>query len=293
MQCAERHGRNHCLTTLKMILQRIKRKLYKAFHPVVGEIWMLHRVAEQRSEKPEQRELEVTPDWLEHKILEYQEKGYRFISIDEAAEILQRTQLSTVNCKLSTFVCVTFDDGYRDNYTLAYPLLKRLNVPFTVYVTTGFIDNRLPMWWYRCESREQCQTCLSNAEVQQRERSYPNQQLGMSAKELRQLDADPLCTIGAHTVSHPKLDTLSYEEQYKEIADSKLELERLLGHPIQHFSFPHGAYNANTLAICHELGFKTVVQSWGGAVRRGVHYKVLPRITTSLCSSPLLYQYTT
>ena len=237
-----------------MILQRIKRKLYKATHPVVGEIWMLHRVVEQRSEKPEQRDLEVTPDWLEQKILEYQEKGYRFISIDEAVEILQRTQLSTVNCKLSTFVCLTFDDGYRDNYTLAYPMLKRLGVPFTVYVTIGFIDNQLPMWW------------------------YPEQKLGMNAAELQALDADPLCTIGAHTVRHPKLDTLSYKEQYKEIAESKQELEQLLGHPIQHFSFPHGAHNADTLAICRELGFHTVAQSWGGAIRKGQHPYPLPRI---------------
>ena len=231
-----------------MILQRIKRKLYKAFHPVVGEIWMLHRVVEQRSENPEQRDLEVTLDWLEHKILEYQQKGYTFISIDSIFNF----QSSIFNS--TRWVCVTFDDGYRDNYTLAYPLLKRLGVPFTVYVATGFIDNQLPMWW------------------------YPEQKLGMNAAELRALDADPLCTIGAHTVSHPKLDTLSYEKQYKEIADSKLELERLLGHPVQHFSFPHGAYNANTLSICQELGFKTVMQSWGGPVRKAAHYDVLPRI---------------
>ena len=232
------------------MIARIKRKLYKAFHPVVGEIWMLHRVVEQRSEKPEQRELEVTPEWLEQKILEYKQKGYTFIPIDDLSS------LSTKHSSLSTkrFICVTFDDGYRDNYTLAYPLLKRLGVPFTVYVTTGFIDDRLPMWW------------------------YPNQHLGMSAEELRQLDVDPLCTIGAHTVSHPKLDTLSYEEQYKEIADSKLELERLLGHPIQHFSFPHGAHNEDTLAICRELEFQTVVQSWGGPIRKGAHYDSLPRI---------------
>lgn len=211
---------------------------------------MLHRVTEQRSEKPEQRELEVTPDWLEQKILEYKQKGYTFIPIDDLSSLIaHHSSLST-----KRFICVTFDDGYHDNYTLAYPLLKRLNVPFTVYVTTGFIDNRLPMWW------------------------YPNQHLGMSAEELRQLDVDPLCTIGAHTVSHPKLDTLSYEEQYKEIADSKLELERLLGHPIQHFSFPHGAHNEDTLAICRELEFQTVVQSWGGPIRKGAHYDSLPRI---------------
>ena len=248
-----------------MILQRIKRKLYKATHPVVGEIWMLHRcvsreqcqaclsnaevqqrersyrVVEQRSENPEQQTLEVTREWLEQKILEYQKNGYTFIPID-----------SIFNSH--RFVCVTFDDGYRDNYTIAYPLLKRLGVPFTVYVTTGFIDNRLPMWW------------------------YPEQQLGLSTDELKALDADPLCTIGAHTVSHPKLDTLPYEEQYKEIADSKQELERLLGHPIQHFSFPHGAHNKDTLAICQELGFSTIAAAWGGPIRRGAHYDSLPRI---------------
>lgn len=232
------------------MIARIKRKLYKATHPVMGEIWMLHRVVEQRSEKPEQRELEVTPEWLEQKILEYKQKGYTFISIDDLSSLI--TKHSSLSTK--RFICVTFDDGYRDNYTLAYPLLKRLGVPFTVYVTTGFIDNRLPMWW------------------------YPEQRLGLSTDELKALDADPLCTIGAHTVSHPKLDTLSYEEQYKEIADSKQELEQLLGHPIQHFSFPHGAHDEDTLAICRELEFQTVVQSWGGPIRKGAHYDSLPRI---------------
>ena len=66
-----------------MIFHRIKRKLYKAFHPVMGEIWMLHRVVENRSDIPKQRELEVTLDWLEQKILEYQKKGYTFVSIDK------------------------------------------------------------------------------------------------------------------------------------------------------------------------------------------------------------------
>ena len=237
------------------MIARIKRKLYKATHPIVGEIWMLHRVVERRSEKPEQRALEVTPDWLEQKILEYRQKGYRIVSIDEAAEILERIQLSTVNCKLSTFITLTFDDGYSDNYTLAYPLLKRLGIPFTVYVSTGFIDNKQEMWW------------------------YPGEQLGMSSNELKEMNADPLCTIGAHAVNHLKLDTLTREQQYKEISESKQTLETLFGHEVKHFSFPHGAHNTDTLAICRELGFKTVVQSWGGPIRKGAHYDVLPRIS--------------
>lgn len=232
-----------------MIIHRIRRKIYKAFHPIVGEIWMLHRVVEQRSDNPEQRELEVTVAWLEQKINEYRSKGYSFISINNLTTL--NTKHSTLNTK--KWVCITFDDGYRDNYTLAYPMLKRLNVPFTVYVTTGFIDNLMHMWW------------------------YPNEQLGISTEELKALDADPLCTIGAHTVRHPKLDTLTREQQYHEIAESKQTLEALLEHEIKHFSFPHGAHNDDTLAICHELGFQAVVQSWGGPLRRREHPWPLPR----------------
>ena len=231
-----------------MIFHRIKRKLYKAFHPVMGEIWMLHRVVENRSDIPKQRELEVTLDWLEQKILEYQKKGYTFVSIDNI------NHLSPFTSHLSLFVCITFDDGYRDNYTLAYPLLKQHGIPFTVYVTTSFIDNQQPMWW------------------------YPNEQLGLSSDELKQLDADPLCTIGAHTVSHPKLDTLTREQQYQEIAESKQALEDILGHEVRHFSFPHGAYNEETLDICHELGFQTVVKAWGEALRHGEDRWLLPRV---------------
>ena len=220
-----------------MILQRIKRKLYKVTHPVVGEIWMLHRVVEQRGDS----ELEVTAKWLENKILEYRKKGYTFVSID-----------SIFNSH--RWVCITFDDGYSDNFTLADPMLKLLGVPFTVYITTGLIDNKLPLWW------------------------YPGERLGISAEELKQLDADPLCTIGAHTVSHPKLDTLTYDNQYQEIAQSKQALEDLLGHEVKHFSFPHGAHNSDTLDICRQLGFQTVVKSWGGPLRRGEKSYPLPRI---------------
>ena len=224
-----------------MIFRRIHRKIHKALHPVIGEIWMLHRVVEQRSEDPKQRELEVTPEWLEQEINDYRAHGWHFVPIDAMP-------------KRGRWVCLTFDDGYQDNYSLAYPLLERLGVPFCLYVTTGFIDNRLPMWW------------------------YPNKQLGISGKELKDIDSDPLCTIGAHTVSHPKLDTLSREQQYQEIENSKKELEHMLDHPVKHFSFPHGANNLDTLNICRELGFSTVTQSWGGPLRHREHLWPMPRI---------------
>lgn len=228
----------------------LRRKLHNLTHPMLGDILMLHRVVEQRSDNPSQRGLEVTHDFLEQTIMDYRQKGYTFIKIDELP--ISNFQFPLFNSSL--FVCLTFDDGYQDNYDIAYPLLKRLEVPFTVYVTTGFIDNRLPMWW------------------------YPGEKLGINTESLKMLDADPLCTIGAHTISHPRLDTLSLDDQQKEIIQSHQELEALLGHAVHHFSYPHGAYNADTLTIVKQQSFRTALCAWGGTVRQGAKPLLLPRI---------------
>lgn len=226
----------------------LHRKLHNITHPVLGRILMLHRVVEQRNEG-ENRELEVTPEFLKQTIDDYRRQGHRFVSIDEACDIINRGRTD------HPFVCLTFDDGYQDNYDIAYPILKQMNVPFVIYVTTGFIDNRIPMWWYY------------------------NEKLGISTESLKALSADPLCTIGAHTISHPKLDTLSLEEQRAEIMQSKQELEALLGHPIRHFSYPHGSYNDDTLKIVNGCHFVSALCAWGGSIRKGdASLMELPRI---------------
>ena len=230
------------------LLATIQRKIHNATHPKLGVILMLHRVVENRSMEPEKRDLEITPEFLEETIVRYRELGYRFVSIDQVSNILNGKE------KGKPFVCLTFDDGYRDNYTVALPLLKRLEVSFAVYVTTGFVDNRLPMWW------------------------YPNEHLGLSREELVALSKEPLCTLGAHTISHPKLDEMARDEQLKEIAQSKRELEAMMGHPVIHFSYPHGAYNDQTVAIVKECGFLTALMAWGGVARKGDERLQLHRI---------------
>ena len=56
------------------------------------------------------------------------------------------------------------------------------------------------------------------------------------------------------------------------------ELEALLGHTVHHFSYPHGAYNADTLTIVKQQSFRTALCAWGGTVRRGAIPLTLPRI---------------
>ena len=224
-----------------------RRKLHNLTHPILGRILMLHRVVEHRNEG-DNRELEITPDFLKQTIETYRQQGHRFVSIDEACDIIAKGRTG------QPFVCLTFDDGYQDNYDIAYPILKQKQVPFAIYVTTGFIDNSLPMWWYTGE------------------------RLGITTESLKALDADPLCTIGAHTVSHPKLDILSLNDQQKEITQSRQELETLLGHPVNHFSYPHGAYNADTISIIKQISFRSVLHAWGGTIRCGASPLMLPRI---------------
>lgn len=224
------------------------RRLHHLTHPMLGRILMLHRVVEQHSEGSNS-ELEVTPEFLKQTINNYRYQGYHFVSIDEACEIINHGSTD------HPFVCLTFDDGYQNNYDIAYPILKQMNVPFAIYITTGFIDNRLPMWWYKGDN------------------------MGIGTDSLKALDADPLCTIGAHTVSHPKLDTLSPEEQREEIMQSKQELEALLSHPIRHFSYPHGSYNDDTLKIANGCHFVSALCAWGGSIRKGdASLMELPRI---------------
>lgn len=219
-------------------IQYIRRKFHNLTHPKLGCILMLHRVVEHRSEG-KNRELEITPGFLEQTIRDYRKNGYRFVSMDEVCDILEKGKRG------KPFVCLTFDDGYRDNYTNALSVLKKEQVPFAIYVTTGFLDNKQPMWW------------------------YPGEQLGLSCEELLALDAEPLCTLGAHTLTHPKLDGLTTGEQQREVLQSKQELENLLGHPLQHFSYPHGAYNDDTIAIVQKNGFRSALMAWGGVVCRG------------------------
>ncbi|MBL8250536.1 MAG: polysaccharide deacetylase family protein [Candidatus Competibacter sp.] len=73
-------------------------------------------------------------------------EGYELVSLDAALERFAAPKSG------GRFACLTFDDGYRDNYDLLYPLLRRLAAPATIYVTTGFTDGWAPAWWHGVEA---------------------------------------------------------------------------------------------------------------------------------------------
>ena len=113
----------------------------------LGCIFMFHRVAlgSDRLRVPSVAGLEVTPDWLEKSIEFIRSKGFDIVSLDSMCAMLRGEAAP------HPFVVFTFDDGYEDNYSLAYPVFRKQQAPFTVYVSASFPERRFVPWWFLLE----------------------------------------------------------------------------------------------------------------------------------------------
>ena len=106
-----------------------------------GAIFTLHHVRPRPNNAFQPNEiLDITPEFLETAIQTLRQQGYRFIRLEDIA-----TQLAGPDTK--PFACFTLDDGYRDNAEFAAPIFTRHDVPFTIFLTKGFIDITHSMWW--------------------------------------------------------------------------------------------------------------------------------------------------
>jgi peptidoglycan/xylan/chitin deacetylase (PgdA/CDA1 family) len=108
----------------------------------LGTIVMLHRVQPDRvhASFAPNRGLSVTPEYLDALLARLRRDAIDAVTLDDG---LRRLASGAGR----PFVCFTADDGYRDNYTHAFPVFRRHGAPLTIYVTTGFIDGTMPMWW--------------------------------------------------------------------------------------------------------------------------------------------------
>jgi peptidoglycan/xylan/chitin deacetylase (PgdA/CDA1 family) len=113
----------------------------------VGAILTLHHVRPARPDgfQPN-RILEVTPAFLEGVIRRLRRSSLDIVSLDEMHRRLVERDFSR------RFICLTFDDGYRDNKLWAYPILKQHQIPFAIYVPTSFPDRMGELWWLVLEA---------------------------------------------------------------------------------------------------------------------------------------------
>jgi peptidoglycan/xylan/chitin deacetylase (PgdA/CDA1 family) len=112
----------------------------------VGAVLMLHHVRPPRFAKFQpNRMLEIVPGFLDSVIMMLRDHDVDLVSLDEVHRRLTERDFGR------RFACLTLDDGYRDNKEWAYPILKRQEVPFCIYVPTSFPDRLGKLWWLTLE----------------------------------------------------------------------------------------------------------------------------------------------
>lgn len=268
---------NYLEQKILALLVKTKGKLSKPLFGGLGHILMLHRVLpdDLRDKHTFNRGLAITPSFLEESILFLKNRGYQFISLDDLTKALHH------DVKLnSKFVCLTLDDGYRDNLIYGLPIFKKYRVPVTIYVTNCFPNHSAHLWWYWLEEKIENE---SNFTFKEKEYSWQSEAdklkvynelrvifknssleeiteaaaiffnkskdriieetaaLALSWEEIKEINQDELVSIGAHTLNHLSLKNIqSLEVLKKEILDSKAEIELKLNERIKHFAYPYG-----------------------------------------------------
>lgn len=126
-------------------------------------------------------------------------------------------------------VVITFDDGLKDNFDVAAPILLEMKIPFTVFIVPLFLNQ-----------------------------SFGNY---MNVEDLKELAKNPLVTIGSHSFSHKVLSHCDKLTQQKEIFESKKIIEDHIGKPVDMFAYPHGIFNGNIRSLVADAGYKVAFTS--------------------------------
>ncbi len=177
---------------------------------------------------PNGSRLHVTPKTFQKQMEFLKVHGYRVMPLWDYVRTLKAGKKPGYKT-----VVITFDDGYLDNFSKAFPVLKELGLPATIFMITGHINK--PGYLHE--------------------------------EDLRILDESTVITIGAHTVNHAHLPDLTDLEKRKEIFDSKTVLEKILGHPVTLLSYPAGGHDKVSREYAREAGFEGAVSTNRGPDR--------------------------
>jgi peptidoglycan/xylan/chitin deacetylase (PgdA/CDA1 family) len=145
--------------------------------------------------------------------------------------------LSYKEKKKTNKVAITFDDGYENVFTDAYPVLKNLSLTACVFIN-GFIEKNEDF-------------------------GYLDERKLMSLKQIRELKKDGW-EIGYHSKTHPDLRTLDENALYEEVIRSKKGIEKYLGFEIKYFAYPYGLFNKKVIDATKKAGYEYAFTADGG-----------------------------
>jgi peptidoglycan/xylan/chitin deacetylase (PgdA/CDA1 family) len=176
---------------------------------------------------PENR-LSVTPKTFQRQMYFLKKHRYNVLPLESLIDLIKDKKKFPPKT-----IFITFDDGYRDIYLYAFPILKKYNLPATIFIITNEVGRA------------------------QNDR--------LTWEEIKAMRDSGIISIGSHSLGPEPLTNLKSEEVIKkEIFDSKKILEEKLGHQINFFSYPEGRFNAKIRQYVIDAGYKLAVATHPG-----------------------------
>jgi peptidoglycan/xylan/chitin deacetylase (PgdA/CDA1 family) len=215
-------------------------------------ILMYHALVEKRT--PHLNRVHITVELFKQQMEWLAAKGYQAIIIDD--------MLKNFAAKKNTqkYCVITFDDGYLSLYKYALPLLKQYGFAATLYLSTAAVGEndfkKLPS--------------LNS-------KTLPVDDKPLCWDEIKEMSNNGWA-IESHSVSHADNSQLTAAQLIHEITDSKKIIEQQLQKPVLHYAFPFGKYNAASLKLIKETGYKTATTVHAGLCTAKSNLYRLPRL---------------
>jgi len=188
--------------------------------------------------------LAVSPQNFENQLILLKKSGYTFYFVKDIDNILKSKLISKP-------VILTFDDGYGDFYTDAFPILKRQDAKATAFINSGLIGR-------------------------------PNY---MTQDQVREVVSSGLVEIGGHGFSHQNLVSIGLESAKKIVNDDVSTIQETYKIKPVSFAYPYGSYNDNIRKVVNDAGYKYAVTLDKGWTVQDNHLLVIPRIRPGLAGN--------
>jgi peptidoglycan/xylan/chitin deacetylase (PgdA/CDA1 family) len=187
-------------------------------------VLMYHSVNPQGN--PGVNRLAVMPATFEKQMRFLKQRGYNVITLAAAADLLKDPKMMP-----RRLIAITFDDGYKDNYTYAFAILKKYGLPATIFIITDEVGRPDRLSW----------------------------------GQIKEMQASGLITFGSHALGpEPLVNIKSNAELKRQIFDSKKLLEEKLGCPVTMFSYPEGRFNDKIKKMVKDAGYRLAVATSPG-----------------------------
>jgi len=215
-------------------------------------VLMYHALVEKRT--AQLNRVHITVELFKQQMEWLAAKGYQAVTIDD--------MLKNFTAKKTTqkYCVITFDDGYLSLYKYALPLLKQYEFAATLYLSTAAVG----------ENDFKNLPGLNP-------KTLPLNDKPLSWDEIKEMSNNGWA-IESHSVSHADNSQLSATQLVHEITESKKIIEQQLQKPVLHYAFPFGKYNAASLKIIKDAGYKTAATVHAGLCTSKNNLYRLPRL---------------